>query len=116
MGSRCGRPWLTHEQLTRWEICTLAGELSPSRGARSVTSEPPQAEVLSSHFAGIPFSPSTLMRRDAAVADLWETSRDDESCLQWPASFRNAGRHQIGTVAGIKSESPSGLKRIRSYL
>ena len=28
-----------------------------------------------------------------------------------PASFRNGGRHQIGTAAGIKSESVAGLNR-----
>jgi len=32
--------------------------------------------------------------------------------LKWPASFRNGGRHQIGTVADIKSESVAGLRRI----
>src|ERR1700722_18800552 len=31
--------------------------------------------------------------------------------LGWPASFRNGGRHQIGTVAGFKSESVAGLRR-----
>ena len=29
----------------------------------------------------------------------------------WPESNRNGGRHQIGTVADIKSESPAGLRR-----
>src|SRR5208337_873666 len=31
--------------------------------------------------------------------------------LRWPASSRNGGRNQIGTVADIKSESPAGLPR-----
>ncbi|MBN9002413.1 MAG: hypothetical protein J0H75_10235, partial [Rhizobiales bacterium] len=27
----------------------------------------------------------------------------------WPISFRNRGRLQIGTVAGVKSEYPAGI-------
>lgn len=29
----------------------------------------------------------------------------------WPDSFRNGGRHQIGTMAGFTSESPAGFNR-----
>ena len=29
----------------------------------------------------------------------------------WPDSFRNGGRHQIGTVAGFASEYPAGFNR-----
>src|SRR5271167_4318256 len=49
--------------------------------------------------------------RSAAVAE--PRGANDESCdrLGWPASFRNGGRDQIGTVADIKSESLAGLPR-----
>jgi len=36
--------------------------------------------------------------------------------LRWPASSRNGGRHQIGTLAGIKSESPAGLRATAAAL
>lgn len=29
----------------------------------------------------------------------------------WPDSFRNGGRHQIGTMAGFASEFPAGFRR-----
>ncbi len=29
----------------------------------------------------------------------------------WPDLFRNAGRHQIGTMAGFASEFPAGINR-----
>ena len=29
----------------------------------------------------------------------------------WPDSFRNGGRHQIGTMAGFASEFPAGFLR-----
>lgn len=37
--------------------------------------------------------------------------KEDQRPLRWPASSRNGGRLQIGTVAGMKSESPAGLRR-----
>ena len=36
---------------------------------------------------------------------------ESQNRLRWPASFRKGGRLQVGTVAGIKSESPAGLDR-----
>src|SRR6202030_284703 len=47
----------------------------------------------------------------AAVADSRGANGLSLQQLRWPASFRNGGRHQIGTVAGFKSESVAGLRR-----
>src|SRR5271168_340149 len=49
--------------------------------------------------------------RSAAVAEPWGANVESRDRLRWPASFRNGGRNQIGTVADIKSESPAGLPR-----
>src|SRR5271170_1124232 len=49
--------------------------------------------------------------RSAAVAEPRGANADSRDRLRWPASFRNGGRNQIGTVADIKSESPAGLRR-----
>ena len=67
--------------------------------------------MLSSRFAGIPISSSTIDGREcASVADL--RGADAERLTGWwPASFRNGGRLQIGTVASIKSKSVAGLRR-----
>ena len=68
--------------------------------------------MLSSRFAGIPISSSTIDGlRSAAVAEPRGANDQSRDRLRWPASFRNGGRHQIGTVADIKSESPAGLNR-----
>ena len=40
-----------------------------------------------------------------------EQTTESRDRLRWPASVRNGGRNQIGTVADIKSESPAGLRR-----
>src|SRR5271166_4367653 len=42
--------------------------------------------------------------RSAAVAEPRGANVESRDRLRWPASFRNGGRHQIGTVADIKSE------------
>src|ERR1700677_4885360 len=49
--------------------------------------------------------------RSAAVAEPRGANVESGDRLRWPASFRNRGRDQIGTVADIKSESPAGLRR-----
>src|SRR6202453_2268328 len=49
--------------------------------------------------------------RSAAVAEPRGANVESRDRLRWPASFRNRGRDQIGTVADIKSESPAGLRR-----
>src|SRR5271166_4882479 len=49
--------------------------------------------------------------RHAAVAEPRGANVESRDRLRWPASFRNGGRNQIGTVADIKSESPAGLRR-----
>src|SRR5260370_27772304 len=49
--------------------------------------------------------------RSAAVAEPRGANAESRDRLRWPASFRNGGRNQIGTVADIKSESPAGLPR-----
>src|SRR5580692_306631 len=49
--------------------------------------------------------------RSAAVAEPRGANAESRDRLRWPASFRNGGRHQIGTAADIKSESPAGLRR-----
>src|SRR5260370_27430461 len=49
--------------------------------------------------------------RSAAVAEPRGANAESRDRLRWPASFRNGGRTQIGTVADIKSESPAGLRR-----
>ena len=68
--------------------------------------------MLSSRFAGIPISSSTIDGpRSAAVAEPRGANDQSRDRLRWPASFRNGGRHQIGTAADIKSESPAGLNR-----
>jgi hypothetical protein len=70
--------------------------------------------MLSSRFAGIPISSSTIDGPDGpGVPQLPNRGSNAESRdrLRWPASFRNGGRNQIGTVADIKSESPAGLRR-----
>jgi len=33
------------------------------------------------------------------------------SATEWPASSRNGGRHQIGTLAGFASEQVAGFRR-----
>src|SRR5208283_6116704 len=43
--------------------------------------------------------------RSAAVAEPRGANDQSRDRLRWPASFRNGGRDQIGTVADIKSES-----------
>src|SRR5271157_519313 len=43
--------------------------------------------------------------RSAAVAEPRGANVESRDRLRWPASFRNGGRNQIGTVADIKSES-----------
>ena len=68
--------------------------------------------MLSSRFAGIPVSSSTidgpglprlLISRGASEGSLQQ--------LKWPVSFRNGGRLHFGAVADIKSESVAGLRR-----
>src|SRR5271156_3953810 len=49
--------------------------------------------------------------RSAAVAEPQGANDESRDRLRWPASFRNGGRDQIGTVADIKSESLAGLRR-----
>src|SRR5579863_2850768 len=49
--------------------------------------------------------------RTASVADSRGADGVSHQQLRWPASFRNGGRLQIGTVAGFKSESVAGLRR-----
>src|SRR5271155_6119956 len=49
--------------------------------------------------------------RTASVADSRGANRVSLQQLKWPASFRNGGRHQIGTAAGFESESVAGLRR-----
>ena len=49
--------------------------------------------------------------RSAAVAEPRGANGESRDRLRWPASFRNGGRNQIGTVADIKSESLAGLPR-----
>src|SRR5271167_4934365 len=49
--------------------------------------------------------------RSAAVAEPRGANDESRDRLRWPASFRNGGRDQIGTVADIKSESLAGLRR-----
>src|SRR5271167_3028323 len=49
--------------------------------------------------------------RSAAVAEPRGANDESRDRLRWPASFRNGGRHQIGTVADIKSESLAGMRR-----
>src|SRR5271154_7080097 len=46
--------------------------------------------------------------RTASVADSRGANGLSLQQLRWPASFRNGGRHQVGTVAGFKSESVAG--------
>src|SRR5271165_2847007 len=68
--------------------------------------------MLSSRFAGIPNLLVDHRRaRSAAVAEPRGANAESRDRLRWPASFRNGGRDQIGTVADIKSESPAGLRR-----
>src|ERR1700691_4151013 len=54
--------------------------------------------------------------RSAAVAEPRGANAESRDRLRWPASFRNGGRHQIGTVADIKSEAPAGLNRNSHWL
>src|SRR5271169_3200478 len=49
--------------------------------------------------------------RNAAVAEPRGANDESRDRLGWPASFRNGGRDQIGTVADIKSESLAGMRR-----
>src|SRR5271167_2920727 len=49
--------------------------------------------------------------RSAAVAEPRGANVESRDRLRWPASSRNGGRDQIGTVADIKSESLAGLPR-----
>src|SRR5208282_6911304 len=49
--------------------------------------------------------------RSAAVSEPRGANGESRDRLRWPASNRNGGRNQIGTVAGFKSESPAGLRR-----
>ena len=49
--------------------------------------------------------------RSAAVAEPRGANDQSRDRLRWPASFRNGGRDQIGTVADIKSESLAGMRR-----
>ena len=68
--------------------------------------------MLSSRFAGIPISSSTI--DGPGVPQL--PNRGEQTMIAVtgsgrPASFRNGGRDQIGTVADIKSESLAGLRR-----
>jgi hypothetical protein len=59
-----------------------------------------------------PISSSTIDGpRSAAVAEPRGANDQSRDRLRWPASFRNGGRHQIGTAADIKSESLDGLNR-----
>ena len=67
--------------------------------------------MLSSRFAGIPISSSTIdggVCRSCRTAGSKQCGRDR---LRRPASFRNGGRDQIGTVADIKSVWAAGLNR-----
>src|SRR5208337_688523 len=54
--------------------------------------------------------------RSAAVAEPRGANVESRDRLRWPASFRNGGRNQIGTVADIKSESPAGLPRNSHFI
>ncbi len=69
--------------------------------------------MVSSRFAGIKPLLVQIEGADAQAADLHEGYRQVAGFISewWPASFRNAGRHQIGTVADIKSVYPAGLNR-----
>src|SRR5277367_4016742 len=49
--------------------------------------------------------------RSAAVAEPRGANDESRDRLRWPASFRNGGRDQIGTVADVKSESLAGIRR-----
>src|SRR5208337_1331723 len=49
--------------------------------------------------------------RSAAVDEPRGANVESRDRLRWPASSRNGGRDQIGTVADIKSEPPAGLRR-----
>src|ERR1700689_2744434 len=54
--------------------------------------------------------------RSAAVAEPRGANDESRDRLRWPASFRNGGRNQIGTVADIKSQSRSGLPRSSQWV
>jgi hypothetical protein len=58
--------------------------------------------MVSSRFAGIKPLLVQIEGLDAQGADLHEYCRAE--AVPWAASFRNAGRLQIGTVGGIMSE------------
>jgi hypothetical protein len=68
--------------------------------------------MVSSLFAGIPFSSSISTRRNAPVLTRGQQTKRAPKGPQvagfssewWPASSRNAGRHQIGIPGRIASE------------
>jgi hypothetical protein len=68
--------------------------------------------MLRSRFAGIPVSSSIIRRSGiASVDDSRERTQRRCHQLRWPASFRKCDRFQIGTSAGVKSQSLTGLPR-----
>ena len=85
----------------------ISRALTPSRARRNICRS---WRMVSSLLAGIPFSSLSVEDGDAVVADPRGTAAP-KSATGWPASSRNGGRHQIGTVADIVSEQVAGLRR-----
>ena len=82
---------------------------SPHRGEAAISVAIVACSVPASPASRSPRRPSTGQEcRSCRTAGSKRESRD---WLRWPASSRNGGRDQIGTVADIKSESPAGLRR-----
>jgi hypothetical protein len=77
------RPWPTHEQPTRWESCVLARELSPSCGARSVTSRAPCPVPRDARH---PVPPSLTTPEPARSTRRWPPCLDAVSC-PWGAAI-----------------------------
>ena len=88
-------------------IRPIARALTPSWASRSICRS---WRMVSSLLAGIRSSSWLFEKRNAAVADPRETT-SPKSATGWPASSRNDGRHQIGTMADITSEQVAGFHR-----
>ena len=83
---------------------------SPHRGEAAISTAIVASSVPAS--PAFPFSSSIIDEQGVPrVLTRGEQTTRTENRLRWPASSRNGGRLQIGTLAGIKSESPAGLHR-----
>src|SRR4029077_17547390 len=76
---------------------------SPHRREAAISVAIVACSIPASPATGPPRRPSTG-QGVAAVAEPRGANVESRDRLRWPASFRNGGQNQIGTIADIKSE------------